>query len=88
MGMWIHYCRVTRFTRSTVLLLVSFLLAFKAAAAGMDGLYSLPLACAVLVVALPCEHLLGKLIIGWLPSSSTKKQREQTIEHEALDRPL
>ena len=87
-GMWMHYCRVSRFSVSTATVLISMTLSIRAGSAGMQGLLSLPLAFAILVVVLPCEHLLGKLIIGLLPSSSTRKQREQSIGHEALDRPL
>lgn len=75
-GMWMHYCRVSQFTPLSVILLVSLVLALRAGAAGLHALHSLPVAFAVLVIALPCQHLMGKLILGWLPASSTRIQRE------------
>ena len=48
----------------------------NAGSAELSGLFSLPLAFAILVLILPCEFLLGKMILGWLPSSSTQKRRE------------
>ncbi len=75
-GMWMHYCRVSQFTPLSATLLISLVLAVRAGAAGLHGLHSLPLAFAVLLVVLPCQHLLGKLVLGWLPLSSTRNHRE------------
>jgi hypothetical protein len=86
-GVWMHYCRVSQFTGSTAISLISVLLAIRAMSAGGQGFLSLLIAIPVLMMVLPCEHLLGKLVLGWLPSSSTREMREQRVADEALDQP-
>jgi hypothetical protein len=75
-GMWIHYCRVSQFTGSTAIALISVLLAIRAISAEGQSLFSLLIAIPILMIVLPCEHLLGKFVLGWLPSSSTRELRE------------
>ena len=66
-GVWIHYCRVSRWTWSAAVLMIASLLIM--CAARMGGWVVLPLAFAVLLLVLPLGLMLGKFVLEWLPAS-------------------
>ncbi|MEM8672173.1 MAG: hypothetical protein AAGG48_31955 [Planctomycetota bacterium] len=73
--MWMFYCRVTRDIGIAPLILIAALLTLLSIQEGWRGLLTLPLAFLVLALILPLELVLGKLVLGWLPSSSTHQDR-------------
>jgi predicted branched-subunit amino acid permease len=74
--MWMRYCRMSRETGIAAVLLSAGLLTFFAVFAGWRGVSVLPSAFAILLLLLPVEWMIAKLIFGWRLSSRSGQQTE------------
>ena len=72
-GLWMHYCGAQRRSTQSNTLLLLGMVTFMAYRAGVIGLAQLPLSLILLLVVLPLELLLGKLILGCLAGSSEQR---------------